>query len=65
MDENPDKKETKQLTGDEKSSAGLLEKVKEALRKRLGYQSFTLLLILIIIYYCTNTCLYEDHLYIL
>jgi len=29
MDENPDKKETKQLTGDEKSSAGLLEKVKE------------------------------------
>ena len=29
MDENPEKKETKQLTGDEKSSAGLLEKVKE------------------------------------
>lgn len=29
MDENPDKKETKQLTGDEKSSAGLLDKVKE------------------------------------
>lgn len=29
MDENPDKKETKQLTGDEKSSAGLLEKVKD------------------------------------
>ena len=29
MDENPDQKETKQLTGDEKASAGLLEKVKE------------------------------------
>jgi quinol-cytochrome oxidoreductase complex cytochrome b subunit len=29
MDENPDKKETRQLTGDEKSSAGLLDKVKE------------------------------------
>ena len=29
MDENPDKKETKQLTGDEKASPGLLEKVKE------------------------------------
>ena len=29
MDENPDKKETKQLTGDEKSNAGLLEKVKD------------------------------------
>ena len=29
MDENPEKKETKQLTGDEKSSAGLLDKVKE------------------------------------
>jgi cytochrome b6 len=29
MDENPDKKSTKQLTGDEKASAGLLEKVKE------------------------------------
>jgi cytochrome b6 len=29
MDENPDKKETRQLTGDEESSAGLLEKVKE------------------------------------
>ena len=29
MDENPDKKETKQLTGDEKASPGLLEKVKD------------------------------------
>ena len=29
MDENPDKQETKQLTGDEKASPGLLEKVKE------------------------------------
>ena len=29
MDENPDPKETKQLTGDEKASTGLLEKVKE------------------------------------
>jgi len=29
MDENPEKKETKQLTGDEKSSASLIEKVKE------------------------------------
>ena len=29
MDENPDKKETKQLTGDEKAGQGLLEKVKE------------------------------------
>jgi quinol-cytochrome oxidoreductase complex cytochrome b subunit len=29
MDENPEKKETRQLTGDEKSSAGLLDKVKE------------------------------------
>jgi quinol-cytochrome oxidoreductase complex cytochrome b subunit len=29
MDENPDKKETKQLTGEEKSSASLIEKVKE------------------------------------
>ncbi len=29
MDETPDKKETKQLTGDEKSSASLIEKMKE------------------------------------
>jgi cytochrome b6 len=29
MDEKPDPKETKQLTGDEKASSGLLEKVKE------------------------------------
>jgi cytochrome b6 len=29
MDEKPDPKETKQLTGDEKASTGLLEKVKE------------------------------------
>jgi len=29
MDENPEKQETKQLTGDEKASPGLLEKVKE------------------------------------
>ena len=37
MDENPDKKETKQLTGDEKASAGLRDKIKEsstALTKR-------------------------------
>jgi quinol-cytochrome oxidoreductase complex cytochrome b subunit len=37
MDEKPDQKETKQLTGDEKSSAGLVERVKEgstALSKR-------------------------------
>ena len=46
MDENPDKKETKQLTGEEKSSAGLLEKVKEgttalktrALEEAKGYK---------------------------
>ena len=29
MDENPDQKETKQLTGDEKASVGLIGKVKE------------------------------------
>jgi quinol-cytochrome oxidoreductase complex cytochrome b subunit len=37
MDETPDKKETKQLTGEEKSSASLLEKVKDntaALKER-------------------------------
>jgi cytochrome b6 len=37
MEEKPDQKETKQLTGDEKASAGLLEKVKEgstALKQR-------------------------------
>ncbi|HEY2972488.1 MAG TPA: cytochrome b N-terminal domain-containing protein, partial [Pyrinomonadaceae bacterium] len=37
MNEKPDQKETKQLTGDEKASAGLLEKVKEgstALKQR-------------------------------
>ncbi len=37
MDEKPDQKETKQLTGDEKDSQGLLEKVKEgstALKQR-------------------------------
>jgi quinol-cytochrome oxidoreductase complex cytochrome b subunit len=46
MDENPEKKETKQLTGDEKSSAGLLEKVREgttalkarAIEEAKGYQ---------------------------